>query len=122
MIRRPPRSTLFPYTTLFRSRVWILAGARGRRRRGAREWRSLPDAPPAGGSRGREAVLLAGRFRSVRWRPHRRVRGDGGIMVRCSFARGYPRARSVTLDLSSVTGGSPFPGVHAVTAPASATY
>src|SRR2546422_8129622 len=22
MIRRPPRSTLFPYTTLFRSRVW----------------------------------------------------------------------------------------------------
>src|SRR2546430_8124836 len=23
MIRRPPRSTLFPYTTLFRSRKWI---------------------------------------------------------------------------------------------------
>src|SRR3712207_8091091 len=23
MIRRPPRSTLFPYTTLFRSRTWI---------------------------------------------------------------------------------------------------
>src|SRR2546427_8041069 len=23
MIRRPPRSTLFPYTTLFRSRVWF---------------------------------------------------------------------------------------------------
>src|SRR2546430_12771274 len=30
MIRRPPRSTLFPYTTLFRSRC---ARARGRRRR-----------------------------------------------------------------------------------------
>src|SRR3712207_7200702 len=29
MIRRPPRSTLFPYTTLFRSG---LAGARSRRR------------------------------------------------------------------------------------------
>src|SRR3712207_8226166 len=28
MIRRPPRSTLFPYTTLFRS-VEVLAGARG---------------------------------------------------------------------------------------------
>src|SRR3989454_12213931 len=31
MIRRPPRSTLFPYTTLFRSRGawrwWLLAGA-----------------------------------------------------------------------------------------------
>src|SRR5256884_1173628 len=24
MIRRPPRSTLFPYTTLFRSRVWTV--------------------------------------------------------------------------------------------------
>src|SRR3989449_9659747 len=24
MIRRPPRSTLFPYTTLFRSAVWAL--------------------------------------------------------------------------------------------------
>src|SRR5687768_17916782 len=23
MIRRPPRSTLFPYTTLFRSRDWV---------------------------------------------------------------------------------------------------
>src|SRR3712207_7818516 len=23
MIRRPPRSTLFPYTTLFRSRAWF---------------------------------------------------------------------------------------------------
>src|SRR3712207_8887241 len=28
MIRRPPRSTLFPYTTLFRSR-WTLSGGRG---------------------------------------------------------------------------------------------
>src|SRR2546429_6574522 len=27
MIRRPPRSTLFPYTTLFRSRLWCLAGS-----------------------------------------------------------------------------------------------
>src|SRR3712207_8368217 len=28
MIRRPPRSTLFPYTTLFRSEVLVLIGAR----------------------------------------------------------------------------------------------
>src|SRR2546430_5069219 len=35
MIRRPPRSTLFPYTTLFRSRVrclWSLESARHRDR------------------------------------------------------------------------------------------
>src|SRR2546427_1960309 len=29
MIRRPPRSTLFPYTTLFRSKQLELAAARG---------------------------------------------------------------------------------------------
>src|SRR2546430_9676603 len=31
MIRRPPRSTLFPYTTLFRS-LWLSAGHDGYRR------------------------------------------------------------------------------------------
>src|SRR5438128_3774097 len=31
MIRRPPRSTLFPYTTLFRSRSRLLAMAGGNR-------------------------------------------------------------------------------------------
>src|SRR2546422_1334210 len=36
MIRRPPRSTLFPYTTLFRSRVGRCRGnARDRAREGA---------------------------------------------------------------------------------------
>src|SRR2546429_6437187 len=43
MIRRPPRSTLFPYTTLFRSL----------RREGAPERRDLPDPrAPAGGHAG----------------------------------------------------------------------
>src|SRR2546422_11757379 len=36
MIRRPPRSTLFPYTTLFRSHRRCGRGRRGRRRRGRR--------------------------------------------------------------------------------------
>src|SRR2546430_3480612 len=31
MIRRPPRSTLFPYTTLFRSRLYRLRSMRQRR-------------------------------------------------------------------------------------------
>src|SRR3712207_8406467 len=35
MIRRPPRSTLFPYTTLFRSAVRPVAGQRGNRVAGA---------------------------------------------------------------------------------------
>src|SRR3712207_8863521 len=35
MIRRPPRSTLFPYTTLFRSGHRAAGAAAGGRRRGA---------------------------------------------------------------------------------------
>src|SRR3712207_7123561 len=47
MIRRPPRSTLFPYTTLFRSRARAGRGsARGR--------------PPAGELHGRPAPAAAG--------------------------------------------------------------
>src|SRR5205807_3417465 len=34
MIRRPPRSTLFPYTTLFRSHVWQRHGLYLQARRG----------------------------------------------------------------------------------------
>src|SRR3712207_8687225 len=33
MIRRPPRSTLFPYTTLFRSFLWLSWCVRWRERR-----------------------------------------------------------------------------------------
>src|SRR5260370_2413219 len=33
MIRRPPRSTLFPYTTLFRSRNEMVPSRRGNRKR-----------------------------------------------------------------------------------------
>src|SRR2546422_5094615 len=49
MIRRPPRSTLFPYTTLFRSQ----GGGGGRDRPGGRGAR-FPDAvPPVGRRRSR---------------------------------------------------------------------
>src|SRR5690349_22156680 len=52
MIRRPPRSTLFPYTTLFRSvqnhhgLILARAGLTGPRT-GARAFRGRRDAPPA---------------------------------------------------------------------------
>src|SRR6266568_2139404 len=67
MIRRPPRSTLFPYTTLFRS---LPAPAR----RGVRELRVLGDRAAArgpGGSRGPGGRLLQpprrGRGRQAGW-------------------------------------------------------
>src|SRR5688572_32696137 len=66
MIRRPPRSTLFPYTTLFRSRREPLG-----LRLGLRDDRSLPRAPGAAavGNRLRhgrriERRLVGGRSRS----------------------------------------------------------
>src|SRR5256885_13155218 len=54
MIRRPPRSTLFPYTTLFRSRA--VRDGRARRRRddgvGARRRPAADHARPDGGTGG----------------------------------------------------------------------
>src|SRR5690349_22647695 len=55
MIRRPPRSTLFPYTTLFRSRASQIRSGRTRRGRRTRSGggrasrasrRSTPPLPP----------------------------------------------------------------------------
>src|SRR5947208_8358458 len=48
MIRRPPRSTLFPYTTLFRSdaaeaKPWNIYGRRG----GSLTWQRPSHRPPA---------------------------------------------------------------------------
>src|SRR5688572_32438833 len=45
MIRRPPRSTLFPYTTLFRSRL-ALVGRRSRQRQRLPAPRRRPDLHP----------------------------------------------------------------------------
>src|SRR5256885_4195995 len=47
MIRRPPRSTLFPYTTLFRSRLFrhhrrFLSGVVGEHRHRESHWAELP--------------------------------------------------------------------------------
>src|SRR3989442_4468587 len=47
MIRRPPRSTLFPYTTLFRSTYWDYP--RGSRRAAQRRWPPMPPVEEAVG-------------------------------------------------------------------------
>src|SRR5687767_15304557 len=60
MIRRPPRSTLFPYTTLFRSRQCARAAER--------------DPAHGGACRCRRAALPA--FRRAAQRPPRRACGD----------------------------------------------
>src|ERR1043165_7144925 len=85
MIRQPPRSTLFPYTTLFRSHgrraLAVLPGGAVRRARGARP---LPAGHPAGGGpQGAE-------------RAQRRLGGPGlcprrpGRRLRLAYARRRP--------------------------------
>src|SRR3712207_8152320 len=59
MIRRPPRSTLFPYTTLFRSRAGAGGergdGGHGRGRGGGPDDRPEEPPRPHGGERTRKA-------------------------------------------------------------------
>src|SRR3712207_8275150 len=61
MIRRPPRSTLFPYTTLFRSSRRDVDPAAARRGRGARSARARM--PGRGGDEARWGAAAGGRAR-----------------------------------------------------------
>src|SRR2546426_4768404 len=78
MIRRPPRSTLFPYTTLFRSPALDSPVNRARAER--RETGAPPDraARPAGGSGGRVGSLRGIRPASRRGVRRRARGGDKG--------------------------------------------
>src|SRR2546428_11897124 len=60
MIRRPPRSTLFPYTTLFRSLSGVLRHARAARGGGGddRGARARDDLPPPHRDRDRKSTRL----------------------------------------------------------------
>src|SRR5256885_13007890 len=60
MIRRPPRSTLFPYTTLFRSRYPALGRGNAARRHRSRPGAAAGDLPDG------RAVVLARRQASLR--------------------------------------------------------
>src|SRR2546429_1489521 len=74
MIRRPPRSTLFPYTTLFRSH------ARGNRHRSRRVWLERGSARAAPRRRARRR-----RFRGRQAEPGRRRSED----TRLNSSHGY---------------------------------
>src|SRR2546427_6755415 len=80
MIRRPPRSTLFPYTTLFRSRDVTTDRADGHVERPGAPGQRLADVPVAENAEG-----LAGQLR-----PRRRRRGADG-----------PRSEEHTSELQS---------------------
>src|SRR3712207_8242920 len=86
MIRRPPRSPLFPYTTLFRSRV---ARRHAARSEGARE---RAHAGAEGRARGAAAVQL----------PARQERARRGASARAARSRALPgRSEEHTSELQS---------------------
>src|SRR6266511_4337247 len=124
MIRRPPRSTLFPYTTLFRSRLSCsafsggLAASWGPRRATAGRRRSLPRAHPR--NRTRWTSLLRDRPRPSsrpcprttprRSRPRRRPRPRHGSGRR----RGIPAPSGLnraTGEFNAATDRETPPGV-----------
>src|SRR3712207_8675134 len=85
MIRRPPRSTLFPYTTLFRS-----AAARVDERRHRRRRRGRLDAP-----RGVEGA--GGLSAAAGWAPRRR---DGRVRLPRAGDRKSTRLNSSHANIS----------------------
>src|SRR5437660_4797365 len=94
MIRRPPRSTLFPYTTLFRSR-----------RRGGGRCPLLPLVPAVGGTVAKGVELGRGWLRGAGSRSPGNVRSGGP-----------PQPR--VLGPPTVGGGSRQPGGDALDPPA----
>src|SRR3712207_8479837 len=87
MIRRPPRSTLFPYTTLFRS-LLLNASATARR---------------PSSTRGRAAYTIRSCVRSGQWRHSSAARNDGeaaGEGDPCPAGRGG-RSEEHTSELQS---------------------
>src|SRR2546430_12671362 len=80
MIRRPPRSTLFPYTTLFRSRVW------------ARRPETTSDSPVVHGHQRRRA--------SMDEPPRHRRSGPARIRA-ARVHRDVPRSEEHTSELQS---------------------
>src|SRR2546422_9305671 len=80
MIRRPPRSTLFPYTTLFRSHHWT-------HRRPSRQHGTTPELVLA-----RALLFGAGPVRRVRDVHHQ---GDGGVQPHGARAGAAPGPRDL---------------------------
>src|SRR2546429_8440951 len=88
MIRRPPRSTLFPYTTLFRSLPALRpTGGRGPRRVDLSPLRGEPEAVECAARECEplELVLVEGPAESRLWREdmgsYRFFCGGGGLLV-----------------------------------------
>src|SRR5260370_26048435 len=84
MIRRPPRSTLFPYTTLFRSHLFRIG------RKSAARRALVAAAPPR-----------AGALRRPRFRPEQRHRRDCRLLRQTAADSRRRRSEEHTSELQS---------------------
>src|SRR3989475_591517 len=116
MIRRPPRSTLFPYTTLFRSGSLPARGGRPpdgqralSRRRGRRGPRAAKRAQPRaarGGARRVRSLAIArhGEARAVARPARRRLGGRRGLRGACPMKHKVKRIHFVGIGGSGMSG------------------
>src|SRR3989442_9956313 len=70
MIRRPPRSTLFPYTTLFRSAAFTAFGLRGSEQTQMRTAVRIVNAAGGGGASSTPALRSEEHTSELQSRPH----------------------------------------------------
>src|SRR2546426_3761478 len=101
MIRRPPRSTLFPYTTLFRSVVLLEIAGKGSRR-SIRTGKIRPDLSPGTQDRrgdvpaaGEDEVLAGGDEHGHELRSRRAVRWQRSTDHQCVRTGGVRRVVGV---------------------------
>src|SRR2546425_1729386 len=115
MIRRPPRSTLFPYTTLFRSRVqWMRHDEHGWDPKGPPTLVELKGGLDAGGS------IVA--WQSEFWIPKLSAITDGVPLIAATLA-GLPRKEAINPGniFPNSAPSYPFPNAHPLVHPLQTT-
>src|SRR2546422_7066722 len=93
MIRRPPRSTLFPYTTLFRSRLGGGADPHARERL-VQRGRDLYVVEPQGRSEEHTSELQSRLHLVCRLLLEKKKSYQGNILMRCQSTSSHRWARS----------------------------
>src|SRR3712207_9184615 len=99
MIRRPPRSTLFPYTTLFRSEANLRRLAEGAQSRGEDRRKSPPREGPAL-LQGLAVCARCGKRMTVRYHARRQVLVPEYVCQRDGIDRKSTRLNSSHANIS----------------------
>src|SRR3989441_5169639 len=91
MIRRPPRSTLFPYTTLFRSRIDVRCGGKQHGRDGDERGSDADGERGGGSANDHDGAGESDGDSGTEWELHGGGGGDGAAEVPVAEERGPQR-------------------------------